>query len=48
MKSKDNKIKRLFEEKHTIGERGVKRFEQSDTQALMYQKSNTKHGCILK
>jgi len=27
MKGKDNEIKKLFEEKLTIGERGIKRFE---------------------
>jgi len=48
MKGKDKEIKKLFEEKHTIGERGIKRFEQSDSQALMYMKSNTKHGHIIK
>lgn len=48
MQKKDKEIKSLFEEKKTIGERGVKRFEQSDSQALMYMKSTTKHGLILK
>ena len=48
MKGKDSEIKKLFEEKLTIGERGIKRFEQSDSQALMYMKSNTKHGHIIK
>jgi len=27
MKGKDKEIKKLFEEKKTIGERGIKRFE---------------------
>jgi hypothetical protein len=31
MKGKDNEIKKLFEEKLTIGERGIKRFETSDS-----------------
>jgi len=31
MKGKDKEIKKLFEEKHTIGERGIKRFETSDS-----------------
>ena len=34
MTQKDNKINSLFHEKGTIGERGVKRFEQCDSQAL--------------
>ena len=33
---KNEKIKQLFVEKHTIGERGIKRFQESDSQALMY------------
>ena len=48
MKDKDKEIKKLFEEKHTIGERGIRRFEQSDSQALMYMKSTTKHGHIVR
>ena len=31
LKNKDKKINRLFFEKHTIGERGIKRFEVSDS-----------------
>ena len=36
MTEKNEKIKQLFVEKHTIGERGIKRFAESDSQALMY------------
>jgi hypothetical protein len=31
MKNKDTGINKLFYEKNTIGERGIKRFEQSDS-----------------
>ena len=48
MQKKDKEIKSIFEEKKTIGERGIKRFELCDSQALMYMKSTTKHGHILK
>jgi len=48
MKNKDRNIHKLFYEKNTIGERGIKRFEQSDSQALMYPHSGTHHGRILK
>lgn len=48
MRNKDAGIKKLFYEKNTIGERGIKRFEQSDSQALMYPHSGTHHGRILK
>lgn len=39
MKNKDKKIHKLFYEKGTIGERGIKRFEPTDSQALMYPHS---------
>jgi len=48
MRNKDKGINKLFYEKNTIGERGIKRFEQSDSQALMYPHSGTHHGRILK
>ena len=45
---KKEKKKKKNKEKNTIGERGIHRFQESDSQALMYGHSQTYHGRILK